>query len=506
MQVIIKTLTLKNFKSHRDITVNFGERTDITGDNAEGKSTICEAPSYVLYGTDALGSKLDPTPITYEAEETKVSLLLEIDGEELMLGRSLKKNKTTYYLNDVPSKAGEFNEVVEKLFDKDLFLSLYNPSYFPSMHWEKQRSMLLQYVTSPINKDVLKLMPDEQNKCLAALFKKHRLEDIKKIHAENKTSLDKKYIAAQSRTKTLKEQVDQLPNVGAAPIESLKAELSQIDKQVREKESLLDSTWEKNQSYNSLQAKIRNLQDQVEMSKERWPLLKNEKIEDSCRTCKRPLDEESVTEVKADKESRIKDYRANHEKLRKERDDLKAQLKEMVFVDATELREEIRVVDSSALPLREAIQIHGQLARLEEQVNQAQVDEKETLQSLNESIFILDSVKAFKAKEAELQGEKVQALFDTLSVRLFEEQKNGEMKNTFEIELDKKPYRKLSTAEGIRAGLELRDVLSQQSELITPVFLDNAESITTFKQPIGQLIVSRVVAGQELIIEGVDAK
>lgn len=505
MQVIIKTLTLKNFKSHRDITVNFGERTDITGDNAEGKSTICEAPSYLLYGTDVLGSKLDPTPITYEAEETKVSLLLEIDGKVLMLGRSLKKNKTTYYVNDVPSKAGEFNEVVEKLFDKDLFLSLYNPNYFPSMHWEKQRSMLLQYVTSPINKDVLKHMPDEQNKCLATLFKKHNVEDIKKIHAENKTNSDKKYIAAQSRTKTLKEQVDQLPAV-AAPVDSLKAELSQIDKQVREKESLLDSTWEKNQSYNALQAKIRNLQEQVEMSKERWPILKNEKIEDSCRTCKRPLDEDSVKAVKANKENRIKEYRANHEKLRKERDDLKAQLVDMEFVDATELRNEIRELDHAGIPLRESIQIHGQFERLQEQVNQAQIDEKETLQSLNESIFILDSVKAFKAKEVELQGEKVQALFDTLSVRLFEEQKNGEMKNTFEIELDKKPYRKLSTAEGIRAGLELRDVLSQQSELITPVFVDNAESITTFKQPIGQLIVSRVVAGQELKIEGVVAK
>ncbi|AOH53326.1 ATPase [Peribacillus muralis] len=505
MQVIFKTLILNNFKSHRDITVNFGERTDITGDNAEGKSTICEAPTYVLYGTDALGSKLDPTPITYEAEEIKVSLLLEVDGKELMLGRSLKKNKTIYYVNEVPSKAGEFNEVVEKLFDKDLFLSLFNPSYFPSMHWEKQRSMLLQYVTSPINKDVIKHMPDEQNKCLAALFKKHNLEDIKKIHAENKNTLEKKYIAAQSRTKTLQERLEQI-NISNVPLESLKAELAQIDKQVREKESLLDKAWEKNQAYNSLQAKIRNIQDQVEMSKEHWPLLKNEEIEDSCRTCKRPLDEESVTTVKKDKEIRIENYKANHEKLLKERAGLKAQLEEMEFIDVTELRNEIRELDPQGTPLREAIRIHGEFGRLQEQVKQAQTDENETLHSLNESIFILDCVKAFKAKEAELQGEKVQALFETLSVRLFEEQRNGELKNTFEIELDKKPYRKLSTAEGIRAGLELRDVLSQQSDLITPVFVDNAESITSFKQPVGQLIVSRVVAGQKLKIEGVDAE
>ena len=68
--------------------------------------------------------------------------------------------------------------------------------------------------------------------------------------------------------------------------------------------------------------------------------------------------------------------------------------------------------------------------------------------------------------------------------------------------MDGKPYRTLSLSESIRAGLELREVLSKQSDLIMPVFVDNAESITRFKEPSGQLIISRVVAGQELKIEG----
>ncbi|MDT2277547.1 hypothetical protein P7H20_25630 [Paenibacillus larvae] len=49
--------------------------------------------------------------------------------------------------------------------------------------------------------------------------------------------------------------------------------------------------------------------------------------------------------------------------------------------------------------------------------------------------------------------------------------------------------------------MELRDVLSQQSGIIAPCMVDNAESITQFKQPNGQLIVSRVVPRQELTIE-----
>ncbi|GIN60495.1 hypothetical protein J27TS8_04880 [Robertmurraya siralis] len=500
MNIIFKQLVLKNFKSHQDITVNFGERTDITGDNAVGKSTIVEAPCYVLYGTDALGGKLDPTPITYDADETLVSLLLNVDGKELLLGRGLKKGKAVYYVNEVPKKAGEFNGVVEQLGEKNILLSLLNPFYFFTLTKDEQRATLMKYFSTPPSKEVLKHLPELLAEKLGTLLKKHNLIDIENLHKENKKNKDKAYIAAQSRTKTLKEQLDQLPEVNV-PIESLKVELNQIDKQVREKEALLDSAVEKNQEYYSVLNKSKAIQDQIAMSKERWPFLKNEVIEDTCRTCKQPLDEKSVEAVKADKEKRMAEYKEGHSALIKQRDELKEKLAELDFIDVSELREEIRSIDEKGYPLREAINAYSQFIRLQEQVAEAEKAEQEALNSLNESIFIIDSIKAFKAKEAELQAEKVQALFDTLSIRLFEQQKNGELKNTFEIEMDGKPYRKLSLSEGIRAGLELREVLAQQSEIVAPVFVDNAESITKFKQPTGQLITSRVVAGQELKIE-----
>jgi hypothetical protein len=500
--MIIKflTLTLQNYKAHRDLEVKFGDLTKISGENALGKSSIPEAITFTVYGTDVFGGRLDPTPLTYAADETLVQLLLSVDGKQLLLGRGLKKGKVTYYINEVPSKATEFNEIVEQLFDKDLFLSLYNPSYFFSLKWDKQREMLLKYVSAPANKEVLKHLLDLQAETLGNLLKKHNIDDIEKIHRDNKNKKDKEYIAAQSRTRTLQEQLENLPSVNV-PIESIKTELVQIDKQVREIESQIDNAWEKNQSYNNLQSKIRNLQDQIEMSKERWPSLKNEVIEDTCRTCKQPLDEGSVEAVKADKDNRIEQYKANHNGLVKQRDELKAQLSELEFIDVTELREQLKI-DEKGHPLRVALQSYSQFERLQEQVQEAKEIETETLKSLNDSIFVLDSIKAFHAKSAELQAEKVQALFTTLSVRLYKQNKgDGEYKPDFEIEKDEKPYRTLSLSEGIRAGLELRDVLSQQSELIVPCAVDNCESITSFKQPNGQLITSTVVAGQDLKVE-----
>lgn len=497
MEIKFIALQLQNFKSHRDLEVKFGDLTKISADNAKGKSSILESVSWLLYANDVFGNKLDPIPITYAADETLVQLLFSVDEKQVLLGRGLKKGKAQYYINEVPSKAKEFSDITDQLFDKDLFLSLFNPSYFFTLHWEKQRSILLQYVTAPINKEVLKHLPDAQAEVLERYLKKHSLEDLEKIHKDNKNKKDKSYIAAQSRTKTLQEQLNQLTEE-KIDVDSVKAELAQIDKQVREIESLIDNAYEKNQAYNKLQSRIHAAQDQIEMSKERWPSLKNEVIEDTCRTCKRPLDDESVEAVKADKDKRIEQYKVNHNATIMHRNQLKEQLEKLEFIDVSEQYEKVKELDDKGQPLREAIRIYSQYQNLETQVKNADANENATLQDLKASIFILDSIKAFKAKEAELQGEKVQALFTTLSIKLFEELKNGEVKPSFEIEMDGKGYRKLSLSEGIRAGLELRDVLSQQSELIAPCFIDNAESITTFKQPNGQLIISRVVAGQEL--------
>lgn len=501
MKILFKQLILKNFKSHRDLTVNFGEHTAITADNAKGKSTIAQSITWLLYGTDPLGSKLDPTPITYDSEETLVSLLLEVDGKDVLVGRGLKKGKAQYYINEVPSKAGEFNELLEKMFDKELFMSLFNPNYFPSLHWEKQRAMLLQYVSAPFKKDVLKELPETQGELLDRLLKKHSLDDIEAINRDKKKKLDKQYIAAQSRTKTLKEQLENF--TPAAPYDSLLAELNTLKKQREEIEKITDEAGTVNGRINVLQNKIKALLTEREHLKETFTKLKNEKIEDHCRVCKQPLKGESIAAAEQEKQERMNKVKNQFDEAVIKRKELETELKALKYVDISEQLEKVREIQEKINQIEIEIANYKQLEGLKKQIEQAEKDEKEVLESLNESIFILDSIKAYRAKEAELQGEKVQALFETLSIKLFQLQKNGEYKPTFEIEMDGKPYSKLSLSEGIKAGLELREVLSKQSDLIVPVFIDNAESITSFKQPTGQLITSKVVAGQELKIDSV---
>ncbi|MDT0163851.1 ATPase [Bacillus sp. AG4(2022)] len=492
------SLNLQNFKSHRDLTVKFGDLTKITGDNTKGKSTIPEAISWLLYGTTVFNSKLDPTPITYEAEETLVSLLLEVDDNQFLLGRGLKKGKTQYYINEAPKKAGDFNEILEQLFDKELFFSLFNPQYFFTLHWEKQRAMVLQYVTAPANKEVLKTMLDEQEKCLEPLLKKHSLEDLEGIHKENKKRMDNIHTGAQRVTKKLKEQLGETQSHIA--LDSLKAEISQLAKAIREIEKVTDQAGDTNRKINTLQSKINTLVSERDQIKEEHKSLLNEQIQGNCRVCLQPLQDESLKAAEREKQSRLDRLEATFKLAIKNRKELQSQLDELEYIDVSEQLAKVRELEAQKAPLEEELRKHREYEKKQGEVLQAEAEEKEALESLNNSIFILDTIKAFKAKEAELQTEKVQALFETLSIRLFDTQKNGEVKNTFIIEMDGKPHNMLSLSEGIRAGLELREVLSQQSEVIAPVFVDNAESITKFKQPSGQLILSRVVAGEDLKI------
>ncbi len=497
VEIKFNQLNLQNFKSHKDLVVKFGDMTKILADNAKGKSSIGEAITFLLYGTDLVGGKLDPTPITYQADNTLVTLHLSVEDGELLLGREIVKGRNKFYVNEVPSKATEFNEVVEQLFDKDLFLSLFNPSYFFTLHWEKQRQMILKYTTAPANKEVLKELPKPQSDKLATLVKKHSLEDLDKIHRSNKTKLEKQYIAAQSRTKTLKEQLEQ--QAPTVPLDSLNVELNQLVKERNAIEAVTDKAQDTNGRINRLHTEIQLLTTERDRIKETFNQLKSEQIQDTCRVCHQPLQDEAINAVEKEKEQRIQQVKSKFQKVVDERKALEEELKTLEYVDVSEQMEKARLLQEKINPIEYEISKHREYKFLEEQVTAAEDKEKETIESLNESIFILDAIKDFKAKEAELQVKKVQDLFENLSIKLFEEVKTtGEDKPTFIVQMDGKDYMKLSFSEQTRAGLEIRDVLSEQSDLIVPCFVDNAETITKFKEPNGQLIISQVVAGKEL--------
>jgi len=502
-----------NFKAHRDLCVKFGDLTKITGDNEEGKSSVLDIPPWTLYGTDTFGSKMDPTPTTYKYDYVMAETLLEVDGKLLKFGRGIEKGKATYYINDVPSKASDFEEIVKSLIDKDLFLCLYNPSYFFSLHWEKQREIMLRYEMPPTQKEVFAEMsrtdPDQklkdiklnpQAEKLAELVKKHTLPQLEEIHKKNKNDKDTAHKKAQGRTETLEEQFRQLPEM-PEDIEAIKAEDAELVKQVKAIHAKIELADEPKRKQAVLEGTIENVRQQIAAAKDRYMKVHNEEIAEECSTCKRPFDEAAKQAAETNKDERKKPLRDEHDKLVAQRKELEVELAAVELIDVSELWEQMRALEKRRDTKADAIGLYNRSQSLQADLEKARADEAATLASRNDSIFILDAIKSYEAKAAELQAAKVQGLFETIKIRLFKEQKNGDIKADFVIDQYGKTPTQFSLSGAIRAGLEVRNVISQQSGWIAPCFIDNKESVTHYKAPRGQLILCQVIEGKPLKIE-----
>ena len=130
--MIFKTLTLKNFKSHRDTEINFKKGTTIVlGDNGAGKSSIFEGINFALYKKYNTKSLNDL--INTKADAMTVSLSFLVGSTEYKVTRTRSQKKSTAELavltdgnyKTIVSGDKEVNNHIEELLqiDADLFLN-----------------------------------------------------------------------------------------------------------------------------------------------------------------------------------------------------------------------------------------------------------------------------------------------------------------------------------------------------------------------------------------------
>lgn len=115
----IKKLILKNFRAHKNLTLDFNEGiTGIVGGNGSGKSSIVEAILFILTGEGYSRTKSDMISV---GEVTgHVVAHMQIDGKDAVLERSLDTAKVNFKYDDkVYKKSSEVNELWDKLFQID---------------------------------------------------------------------------------------------------------------------------------------------------------------------------------------------------------------------------------------------------------------------------------------------------------------------------------------------------------------------------------------------------
>ena len=91
MQIKLNSLHIDNFKGIKVLDVTFGDKTQISGQNASGKTTIFDAFTWLLFNKNSAGEEkfnirpLDENGNRVDNVEIKVVAVLDVDGKEVEL-------------------------------------------------------------------------------------------------------------------------------------------------------------------------------------------------------------------------------------------------------------------------------------------------------------------------------------------------------------------------------------------------------------------------------------
>lgn len=245
-RIIIRQMSLLNFKGVRELTVDFDEHeTNVFGANHTGKTTLFDAFVWLMFDKDSQDRQnfgirtYDESGNIIPKLPHEVSACIEVNGVEINLKRCFVENWTKKrgsqeavydgnseerYWNDVPCSKTEFAKKIADICDESIFKLITNPLYFPSMKPAIQRGMLFQMAGDLTDADVA-ASDQEKFANLAEQLSQKTLDEYKREIAAKK--------------KRIKEAIETIP----ARIDENKRQMPEaedwaaIEKDIKEKEA-----------------------------------------------------------------------------------------------------------------------------------------------------------------------------------------------------------------------------------------------------------------------------
>ena len=247
-QVILKSLTLCNFKGEQARTTNFNQDvTTISGGNGLGKSRHFDAFIWLLFGKDAHDRKDYEIKTRVKGEELhkcecSVTGVIDVDGEEITLKRAFvedwvkprgqveqvyKGNHTECWWNDAPVNVSEYDKRIQSIVDSSVFKMITNPAFFVNMKWQLQREQLFQLAGVVTDAEIA--AGNAQFAKLLDVISGKSIADHKKELAARKKRLSEELKQIQPR-------IDQTQKMKPEPEDfaAIEAQIADIDKQIAE--------------------------------------------------------------------------------------------------------------------------------------------------------------------------------------------------------------------------------------------------------------------------------
>lgn len=330
MIIRLKSLHIQNFKGCKDRTIEFGEKTRISGANATGKTTVFDAFTWLLFGKDSLGSAsfdirpLDENGRMIDNIEISVEVAITVDDEEYSLKKvqkqiwrtkrgtnttEFKGNVNEYEINGYPKSEKEFKEFISAIIDEKVFNLVTNPNAFNALPWKEQREILMKFVGDFTDVEIAQKFDEEFGKLIPEL-KISNTDAILKKYTKAKNELNKKMVELPAR---IDEVSKQLVTVNVAELEIQKSAkevaLKKIEDELSGGNGKLEEINQKRQEVMDLKFELSGIQNKANEeldSKRKNARIAVDNCEKKCRDIKKAISETEY--IKQDAEMEMQKY------------------------------------------------------------------------------------------------------------------------------------------------------------------------------------------------------
>lgn len=137
-KVTLKKLSVENYKKFEAREFDFAGRTEVSGRNRQGKTSLMDAYFDVLTGKLADGTL--PNNIRRKVDGEEVDdpvvreLVIDVDGAEYVVQKKTKKGKSSntveYYVNGIKRNKTEYMEILRRISDPDTIAMCSNARVF----------------------------------------------------------------------------------------------------------------------------------------------------------------------------------------------------------------------------------------------------------------------------------------------------------------------------------------------------------------------------------------
>lgn len=217
MEFRIERMEIQNFKGIARAGYDFSDETRIYGQNATGKSSIVDAYTWLLFNRDAHGNapgsdKFREKPLDKDGNEvhyldTTVTGYFKLDGQPFVLKRTQREswvkkrgnteatyqgNGSTYWINDVETKATDYNARINAIASGNplLFSLITSLGAFNAMDWHQRRATLISMSGVDVDGELLS-RSEYANIAAEARKRNVSVDDLKKVLSDQKRDINR---------------------------------------------------------------------------------------------------------------------------------------------------------------------------------------------------------------------------------------------------------------------------------------------------------------------------